>query len=357
MSGPGAESPIPRHGDAGVHPIRRTGASELTFQPAGGTASEPRLPRARGPRVSVLIGALRRREFLPLAVESVLRQTLPRASYQVVVVKDFPGNGFDDRLRREGVTVVHRESESMGALMQAGVEACEGEVVSFLDDDDTFDPEKLRRVRDAFAGEPDLGYYHNGLALIDERGAAIGSPRPAPGDRAYVLSANWGFCTSCISIRRDLLVPVLERWPEVPRSVDSFLDFVSRASSCLRLATMEPLTRYRLHPGSNSRRTNHASSYYSTARILRSLPRNRSRNGAITALLGRYMSAALRGRSHDRRSALEALAWLAAGCVLNELRPDAREVLCGAVMVVSPTLSQRLYSAMRHGNVDWLPPA
>ncbi|EQD78229.1 cell wall biosynthesis glycosyltransferase, partial [mine drainage metagenome] len=35
-------------------------------------------------------------------------------------------------------------------------------MISFLDDDDTFQPSKLSRVYDLFSADPDLCYYHHG---------------------------------------------------------------------------------------------------------------------------------------------------------------------------------------------------
>ena len=271
-----------------------------------------------------------------------------------MMVKDFEDPEIDHQLTGLNAREIRFGSENLGHTMAVGVRACRGEVICFLDDDDQFDPRKLSVVRAEFQRDRDLGYYHNGLSLVDETGRPMDGEDPTVGSRALAMSRDWDFCDSCISVRRELVLPLLDRWPEVPKAADSFLDYVSRASRYSRSRTLEPLTRYRVHPRSSSRRTDHAPSYLSTARILRSLPPSEARNAAISSLLGRYFSAAVRGRSKDRRGALRALVYLVATAAPSHFRPDAREVVCGVLIPFSPRTAQRLYARWRKGAVDWL---
>ena len=319
-----------------------------------GEAPTPSVP---SPSLSVLVTAWRRRDFLGEALRSVERQTLPREEFEVVVVRDFEDPSTDRQIASLDACDIRFGSDNLGRTMALGVRACRGEVICFLDDDDRFDPRKLAVVRAEFRRQRDLGYFHNGLSLMDEAGRRLDGEDPVLTSRALAMSRDWDFCMSCISVRRELVLPLLDRWPGVPKAPDSFLDYISRASHYTRRQTLDPLTEYRLHPRSSSRRTNHAPALLSTARILRSFPRSRARDGAISSLLGRYMSEALRGRSSDRGSALWAVLHLVASGAPAEFRPDAREVLCGALIPLSPRAAQRLYAVLRKGDVDWLPEA
>jgi glycosyltransferase involved in cell wall biosynthesis len=307
------------------------------------------------PIISVLVVARTRRRFLLEAVASAAHQTLSRREYEIVVVKDFSDPEIDRRLSDQDVRMVLDENYNAGSVFDAGIRACNGEIVCLLDDDDTFEPGKLDAVRREFSERPDLVYLHNGLTLMDEGGRPLGPKATGPGDRASALSGDLGFGTSCISIRRSAFLGILPKWRGVPRSPDSFLYFVSLASSYPMRGTMEPLTRYRSYPWSNSGKTNHALSYLATARVLCSLPPSRVRNAAISSLLGRYMSAAIRGKSADRRGAAWALVRIAAGLSKKEVDRDLREVVCGALLVLSPGAAWRLYRSVRKGEVDWLP--
>jgi len=325
-------------------------------EPGADTIDAPQAT-STAPVLSVLVTAHQRRTFLVDAVRSASQQTLPREQYEIVVIKDFEEPEIDRALLRLGARLVRHQSDSMGEIMAEGVRACRGGIISFLDDDDTFEPEKLAVVRREFAHDHDLSYLHNGLVLIDEEGQPTDGRRTRVGMQASAMSADWGFCSSCISIRRTLLDPVIDRWPDVRRSPDSFLDYVSRASRYSRRQTNTPLTKYRVHPASNSMRTNPAKAYLATARILTELPPSRRRRAAMASLLGRYMSAAVRGRSSDRESMVWAMAHLALSAAPAAVRPDAREILFGCVVPFSPALAAGLYSWIRKGRVEWLPPA
>ena len=333
-----------------------SGPTDRRPSEAVATDPPPEAPGSlRSPSLSVLVTAWRRKRFLAEALRSLERQTLPRDSFEVVVVKDFDDPDIDGQLTRLGARELRFGSDNLGRTMELGVGACRGEVICFLDDDDQFDARKLSVVRTEFRDHPDLGYFHNGLELVDEAGREFGGKYSMARSRALAMSRDWDFCMSCISVRRELVRPLLDRWPEVPKSPDSFLDYMSRASTYARRRTLDPLTQYRVHPHSSSRGTYHAPALLSIARVLRSFPRSPARNAAISSLLGRYMSAALRGRSRDRKSALWAMLHLVTSGAPTEFRPDAREVVCGALIPLSPRIAQWLYGLWRRGEVDWLP--
>ena len=307
------------------------------------------------PQVSVLITAYKRKEFLLSAARSAAAQTLSRDRYEIVVIKAFEDEIIDRELLSLGCRLVRDDHESIGEMMRVGFLACRGEVVSVLDDDDEFAEGKLAAVQEAFSSDPGLGYLHNGISLIDEQGRTAGPANPGPGDRAFDMSRDWGFCTSAISVRRAALAPVLAHWPEVTKGEDSFLDFVTRALEVHRRQILDPLTRYRVHGSMSSPRTNFAQAYLATARVIRTLPRSSRRDAAMASLLGKYFSAAVRGRSSDRGSALWALLQLAGTRRPDCVREDAREVLCGGLLVVSPGLSLRVYRSLCRGQVEGLP--
>ena len=338
----------------------RSSTSGPTSPDSPGPGSiRPREPTVSlgSPSLSVLVTAWRRQRFLPEALRSLEVQTLPKESFEIVVVRDFEDPSLDRQLARLGARDLRFGSDNLGRTMALGIRACRGDVICFLDDDDRFDPRKLGAVRVEFGEHRDLGYFHNGLSLMNEESEPLAGNDPDLDARARRMSRDWDFCMSCISIRREIVLPLLDRWPEVPKAPDTFLDYVSRVSNYGRRRTLEPLTVYRIHSRSSSQRTNHAPALLSTARILSSLPRSRRRNAAMSSLLGRYMSAAVRGRSADRKSAVWAMAHLLASGTPSEFRPDAREVACGSLIPFSPRAAHRLYALLRKGEVDWLPKA
>jgi len=129
------------------------------------------------PFISVIITAHNRREFLLDAVNSALNQTLPKDEYEVIVVKNFEDKSIDKFLEEHGVKNIVTNEGPLGAKIAKGVEESRGEVISLLEDDDLWLPQKLEKVKQVFQDE-NVIYYHNDLynfygflsinSLIDE---------------------------------------------------------------------------------------------------------------------------------------------------------------------------------------------
>jgi glycosyltransferase involved in cell wall biosynthesis len=112
------------------------------------------------PFISVIITAHNRREFLLEAVNSALNQTLPKDEYEIIVVKNFEDERIDRFLEEHNVKNIVMKEEPLGAKIARGVEESKGEVISLLDDDDLWLPQKLEKVKQVFKDE-NVMYYHN----------------------------------------------------------------------------------------------------------------------------------------------------------------------------------------------------
>jgi glycosyltransferase involved in cell wall biosynthesis len=137
------------------------------------------------PTVSLVMTAWNAERFLGEALESVVAQTQPPD--EVVVVDDGSTDGtaalavsFGSRLA--GLQVLRREHEGIGSARNAGIAACTGQLVCFLDADDLWLPTKQARQLEAFAERPDLDAA---FCLVDEfldesagdRGRAVRAPK------------------------------------------------------------------------------------------------------------------------------------------------------------------------------------
>lgn len=107
-------------------------------------------------KVSVIIPTYKRSEVICRAVDSVLAQTLD--SIEVLVVDD-NGIGTEhgmktaevmDKYRGNGKVryFQHEENRNGSAARNTGINASRGEYISFLDDDDIYCPERLRKMAD-----------------------------------------------------------------------------------------------------------------------------------------------------------------------------------------------------------------
>jgi glycosyltransferase involved in cell wall biosynthesis len=97
------------------------------------------------PKVSVIIPTFNRKEFLRSAIQSVLNQTL--RNFEIIVVDD--GSAEDVRTIVNGFQnnrikyLRHEKNKGEAAARNTGIINSRGEYIAFLDDDDTWFPEKL----------------------------------------------------------------------------------------------------------------------------------------------------------------------------------------------------------------------
>lgn len=131
----------------------------------------PPLPAATSsPRFTVVIPTFRRAELLAQALASVGAQTF--TDYDLIVVDDDPGASSrevvsDFARRRPEIHVeysLNDHARGGAGTRNAGLERAAGEWIAYLDDDDTWLPDKLRCVDDVISAsqDPDLGLVYTG---------------------------------------------------------------------------------------------------------------------------------------------------------------------------------------------------
>lgn len=215
------------------------------------------------PLISVVVAAFDRREFVRDAVRSVLAQSLRRAEYELVVIKNFDDPEVDALRGEAGVKILRDESPAVGAMLLEALDATEGEVVCFLDDDDLFEPTKLERIARLFREDPSLVFVHDSILPVDRRGTPIpGGERiraqptasyavATAADRRGRASAFFRYGSnvnlSAMSIRASLLRGEANRFRRVHASPDIFVFFAALASRGTLWIERDQLTRYRFH--------------------------------------------------------------------------------------------------------------
>jgi Glycosyl transferase family 2 len=229
---------------------------------------------AAEPEVAVVVGDYGRRRYLPFALRSVATQTLARSRYEVVVTKNYRDAALDRSLAEAGATVLYDEEPRIGRWLRRAVNASRAPIVTFLDDDDEFEPDRLAHLLGVFAEHPDLGLYRNRVTVIDESGAPVPPERwrdvesdasfdasgPVPvasaeTERLLELAqrTHVTFNLSTMALRRDLL----------DGDVGAEFEQTQLPDQCLFLAGLlarrgaylddRRLTRYRYYPGNVTR--------------------------------------------------------------------------------------------------------
>jgi glycosyltransferase involved in cell wall biosynthesis len=142
------------------------------------------------PEIAVVIGAYRRREYLLRAVRSVLAQTVSRDRFEIFVTKDFTDPVIDEELAREGIASVVDADPRIGTWLGRAARATHAPILTFLDDDDEYEPDRLARILEVLRDHPEVGFYRNRVRVID-----AGS-QPIPPERWRKIETDGAFDTS-----------------------------------------------------------------------------------------------------------------------------------------------------------------
>ena len=124
--------------------------------------------------VSVVIPAYNYGRFIGEAIRSVVEQTHPPS--EIIVVDD----GSTDETAAvvgafgDAVRYIRQDNAGVCAARNRGVSESTGELVAFLDADDTWEPTNLEKQLAAFAGDEEIGLIHCAMREFDgETGETI----------------------------------------------------------------------------------------------------------------------------------------------------------------------------------------
>jgi len=135
-----------------------------------------------GPLFTVIMATYNRRDLLPRAINSVLSQTF--GDFELLVIDNgstddtgsVVGKFKDPRVK---YILNPRPTKSCDAPRNLGIDMARGSLVSFLDDDDLWYPERLGKVKEAFDKNPGAcAVCHNENKTID--GKFVGLLRHGP---------------------------------------------------------------------------------------------------------------------------------------------------------------------------------
>ncbi|HEV3227409.1 MAG TPA: glycosyltransferase family A protein [Acidimicrobiales bacterium] len=130
------------------------------------------------PTVDVIIDNYNYARFLPDAIESALAQTHPGT--RVIVVDD--GSTDESRAVIAGygsrVTPVLKHNGGQASALNAGFAQSEGDLVIFLDADDTLRPATARSIAAAAAADAAIAKFQYRLDVLDASGRRTGVVKP-----------------------------------------------------------------------------------------------------------------------------------------------------------------------------------
>jgi len=209
------------------------------------------------PTVSVIIPAYNQGPMLARAIESALGQTYPHV--EVIVVND----GSTDPITRETahayadhIHYIERENGGVAAARNTGINASAGELIAWLDQDDSWLPQKLEVEVAALQAHPHVALVHSSYYHIDAEGRRMGGVHLREGEWYALpdLLVEGTICTSSTLIPKNILTENGCMDPELNGADDwdLYLRLAARGYHFYRVA--EPLAEYRLHADNTARK-------------------------------------------------------------------------------------------------------
>jgi len=280
----------------------RTDAMDSTDPPAS--------PEPARPTFSVIIPTHARPALLAEAVASVVAQT--REDWECLVIDDGSGTDFTPPDRRVRL-IRHERTGGPAAARNTGIDAATGEVVTFLDDDDRYTPERLalaaRGLEHAEVALCSTRWFDDGTDAAGSdpaRSPAGGGGRRLEGDVAdQILDATTPHL-GATAVRADRIV----RFDESYAAVED-VEWWLRLASANRVATVPEVgCELRRHGGLRANDTDVAGRIRASTKLLadhddyfRSHPSARAFRLARIGLL----ALSLGDRDEARRACLRSL--------------------------------------------------
>jgi len=211
------------------------------------------------PLISVIITAYNRKQYLLQAVSSVLNQKLDRRLYEIIVLKNFKDEEIDKFLEINKVINLYDTSKEIGKMQSVAIKIAKGEIISFLDDDDMFTPDKLSVTFRIFTMCDKIDFYHNGRIIITDHHDNISFDNIGRAFMYYIRSRKnkcdinkvfniiSALNASSITVSRRLALKGINILEKVKRVQDLFWFWFACEHGKILLVDNRPLTIYRLH--------------------------------------------------------------------------------------------------------------
>jgi glycosyltransferase involved in cell wall biosynthesis len=233
-------------------------------------------------KISVLINNYNYASFIEECLDSVMHQTLQ--AYEIIVVDDGSTDNSLEKIANHRLNVICIAQENRGQLeaMAKGTNESSGDLLCYLDSDDTWHPDYLKTISEAFDSyeKPDFVYMN-----LRRFGAESGLLPPQfkkdtliPSSQQILQTRNiyLGSPTSANSIRAEIAKKIFSNLS--PSRIESYricadevLVFGASIYGCRKLFLSAHLVNYRVHSKNSHYNKLDGSEWKKPAQIKRTL--------------------------------------------------------------------------------------
>jgi glycosyltransferase involved in cell wall biosynthesis len=215
--------------------------------------------------VSVIITTYNRPRYLEITLKSVIEQDYN--NLEVIVVDDGTEGDDNRRVCSQWPQVQYYKIKNSGSPIVPrnwGFKLSQGVYVAFLDDDDVWLPNKIKRQVEILNQHPDYGLVHGCCRIIDSAGNETGEiagrlkiPHQKHGDVFDGMVGNFTVMMPTPLIRRDLIEKIGGFNEAIPAAGEDMEFFCHLAYYAKFYYIDEPLALYRVHGGNISSHNQH----------------------------------------------------------------------------------------------------
>ena len=208
------------------------------------------------PSVTVQVDTYNHERFIEEALASVVEQDFPAPEMEIIVVDDGSTDGTAEIVQRFAprVRLLRKKNGGQASAFNSGIPEARGEIVAFLDGDDWWARNKLTRVVETMASDPEVGIVGNGITVVQGDGQSFSEvlregfcfrANSLEGARLFRLRKSL-LGTSRMTIRRELLRRIGPVPEPLTVEADEYLFTLAAVLAKARIVP-EALTFYRIH--------------------------------------------------------------------------------------------------------------
>jgi glycosyltransferase involved in cell wall biosynthesis len=208
------------------------------------------------PLVSILINNYNYAHFLPDSINSALNQTY--SNTEIVVVDDGSIDNSKQVIESYGnqITYIFKKNGGQASAFNAGFQASKGEIICFLDADDTYTPDKIIKIVEFFRQYPNADWLFHQLDDVDVTGKSLELKRDVGVSELIFIDLREQIlkggnlpkfqATSALCFKRKLIAKFLPMPEQLRISADHFLRLASIYMSP-GILSPDKLATHRIH--------------------------------------------------------------------------------------------------------------
>jgi hypothetical protein len=200
-------------------------------------------------RVTTIIPSYNRADYLSLALDSVLGQTYSVS--EIIIVDDGSTDNTREVVKRYAgrVRFYAQNHGGVSAARNKGLELAQGEIISWCDADDVWEPSFLGRTISLLESDPQVDGVYAGVMHIDSDGKRLPQENriTVPPEQLYAALADDCFIQTTGFVMRKRCFD-LAGWFDTEFDISEDYDMFLRLARNFRIVGLgEPLVRYRVH--------------------------------------------------------------------------------------------------------------